>query len=359
MKKLSKFLKEKIIKNDKLYVLIRCIKSINDPNLSKLLKGYYEEASSQSAFIWIKRRGIQYPESHAVYYIVQEKTENKTAIKRSNVGFCAILHRTLVQLFFADYFDFTPVVEWGRESAYYDDEMDLVTKNVFEYYFNPVSPIPYDAVSECAMVVERSPNNWNLLMQRKAGESDYEAFESEIDKLAYVYKKYIHLNEETEKYIYDCISSIKKGNECVLAVHFRGTDFNLGLEDHPIAVAINKSLVKTKKLFETGKYDKIFLATDDSTAIEAFEEIFGENLIYYTDVWRTSGHCGPHNTSSGRPLHYYKLGLEVLRDIYTLANCDSLVCGLSQVSFAARYVNMSLGREFKELVILNDGINKR
>ena len=60
-----------------------------------------------------------------------------------------------------------------------------------------------------------------------------------------------------------------------------------------------------------------------------------------------------------RPLHYYKLGLEVLRDVYTLASCDGLICGLSHVSCAARYIKSAKGEMFEDIKILDSGMNKQ
>lgn len=358
LKRYSREFKKKVVKNDRIYILLRCIKSLNDPNLSKLLKGFYEGGSTQYAFILVNRIGTKHPEANVVYHITQGKAKDDNHTTRSEVGFCAILRNTLVYLYFADYFKFTPVVEWGQELTYYDSEMDSVTKNVFEYYFKPVSQIPYEDVVDCTMVVEQTIGHWNFFLKRADGQSAYETIESEIDKLAYIYRKYIHLNERTRQYLEDNINNICGGFEHILAVHYRGTDFNVGFRDHPVAVGIDECLSRTKKIFDGGEYDKIFLATDDSDALESFIRAFGDKLIYYPDAMRTSGHCGTHNTFCDRPLHYYKLGLEVLLDIYTLANCDSLICGLSQVSFAARYVNQALGRNFKELEIIDNGVNR-
>ena len=143
-----------------------------------------------------------------------------------------------------------------------------------------------------------------------------------------------------------------------MAVHVRGTDFNVDHKNHPKVVTADEYLKKTKDLYASGKYNKVFLATEDENALKLFRQEFKDNLLYYTDVFRTQDNYGPQLTSSERPMHYYKLGLEVLRDIYTLANSDSLICGLSQVAFAARYVKVALNRQYKELVILNKGINK-
>ena len=42
-------------------------------------------------------------------------------------------------------------------------------------------------------------------------------------------------------------------------------------------------------MFAAGKYDMVFLATDDSEAIDRFRETFGEKFVYYRDVIRSSG----------------------------------------------------------------------
>ena len=44
--------------------------------------------------------------------------------------------------------------------------------------------------------------------------------------------------------------------------------------------------------------------------------------------------------------------------MYTLAYCDSLICGMSQVSFAARYINKALGKNYEEFVLIDNGVNK-
>ena len=55
--------------------------------------------------------------------------------------------------------------------------------------------------------------------------------------------------------------------------------------------------------------------------------------------------------------HHYRLGYEVLRDMYALAACDGLVAGLSQVVNCARIVKESSGEEYDTLCIINNGIN--
>ncbi len=150
-----------------------------------------------------------------------------------------------------------------------------------------------------------------------------------------------------------------RGGGTILAVHARGTDFNLGIKEHPIVVTPEEYLETAKQVYADGNYKKIFLATDDANILELFRKEFKNKLLYYKNAFRSDDHNGVQTTLNDRPLHHYKLGLEALRDIYTLANCDSLVCGLSNMSYAARYVNIAIGRKFKDVFVLNKGVNSK
>lgn len=143
----------------------------------------------------------------------------------------------------------------------------------------------------------------------------------------------------------------------ILGVHARGTDFKRNYNGHPIAVTAQEYLAEAKNLVETGEYDRIFLATDDTNAVRLFRNEFGSKILYYDDVTRGEGNETVMKSDSTRDDHHYKLGLEVLRDMYTLASCDGLVAGLSQVSFAARIQKFSWNQQYVDLKILDKGIN--
>ena len=55
----------------------------------------------------------------------------------------------------------------------------------------------------------------------------------------------------------------------------------------------------------------------------------------------------------------YRKGLEVLRDVYTLASCGGLVAGLSHVSILARIVKYSFDKKYSYQNILSNGINRQ
>lgn len=353
-------IKNLIKKSDRLYAIARCIKNINDPNYLKLVKGYFEVCDCTS--VLLEHKGEKYP-NKIIYHIGFCMPDNKKTAVRDTSGFCALLRKTLLSMSFPDALGMTPVVEWGSKSVYYDSGMDSVTLNVFEYYFEPVAKICSDEVEDCKNVVDvtalqRSMANSFFFMERASDMfASYCIEEREFERLSDLYKKYIHLNDKTKKYIDDQINEILD-DESILAVHVRGTDFNLGTKNHPIAIMPEECLETVKQVYSEGIYKKIFLATDDENALELFKGEFKDKLLYYKDAFRTESHVGAHATLNNRPFHHYKLGLEILRDIYTLANCDSLVCGLSQVSFAARYVNLAMGRKYSKIVVIDHGVNK-
>lgn len=103
-------------------------------------------------------------------------------------------------------------------------------------------------------------------------------------------------------------------------------------------------------------FTKIFLATDDNNILNEFKEKYKERLLYYKDVNRTDGTKSIVFENNQRENNNYLNGLEVLRDMYTLANCDGLIAGLSQVSFAARITKKSLNKEYNFLKIIDNGI---
>ena len=110
--------------------------------------------------------------------------------------------------------------------------------------------------------------------------------------------------------------------------------------------------------FESFDFDQIFLATDDSEAIEVFANKFGDKLVYYKDVIRTSGDETVMKSTVDRPLHHYNLGIEVIRDSYTLSLCSGLIAGLSNVSIFSRLMKQSEGKRYDYLKILDKGIKQ-
>lgn len=274
-------------------------------------------------------------------------------------GFFAQFRTLLKYLAYADRFGFYPVVEWSREIPYAEKESIHGTYNPFEYYF----------VQPAGISVEEMRTSYNVFSSEEIhvtdffldreipdGENGYVISERFIERLAAVMKKYIRLNEWTEGYMQKEIGGLFGGRKTI-GVHVRGSDYKGGYNNHPTIVPVGDYIRAADDMIRTGRYEQIFLATDDAQALRAFTEAFGSRLVYYTDVMRTDGDVSVAFCASERNNHKYLLGLEVLRDMLSLAACDGLVAGISQVSNCARIARKSYGREYEHMVILDRGIN--
>lgn len=274
-------------------------------------------------------------------------------------GFFALFRTTLKYLAYADRFGFCPIVEWSRPIPYAEKEAVLGTNNPFEYYFDQPTEISLEEVGVSYNVFESEEVHVvDSFLNREIpdGENGYIMSEQFIDYLAAIAHKYIRLNAWTSGYIKEQVEKITKGKK-TLGVHVRGSDFKLGYNNHPIIVLVEDYIDSAKELLQKGDYEQIFLATDDMTALDKFKKFFSEKLVYYTDVTRTDGEVSVAFSQSERKNHHYLLGLEVLRDMYSLASCDGLVAGISQVSNCARIMRKSWGNEYKDMKILDKGIN--
>ncbi len=341
--------RELITKNRKVYVAARTAHDFSTNTLYRLLAGYYERNAGDSAFL-VEHPGDRCPGKILFCNSIYANSYGEPL--PSPAGFFASVREELNFLSYAEQFGFVPVIFWGKGLVYYDPEMEPLTENAFEYYYEPVSGIPYAEL--------KTYKNVAFCHTGKVADafktSGYQMGKASLELLASLYKKYFHLNQTTRAYMEKEIGAVLNGKR-TLGVQVRGTDFKLQANKHPVFVTPEEYLAEAKKLLASGRYEQVFLATDDLEALELFRrEIPEDQLVYFSDVLRSTGKVNPFDVESSRPLHRYKLGLEVLRDVYALACCDGLIGGLSQVVFAAQYINIALDKAYKDCVIVNKGI---
>lgn len=274
-------------------------------------------------------------------------------------GFFALFRILLKYLAYADRFGFYPVVEWSREIPYAEEETICGTLNPFEYYFEQPMGISVKEVKQSYNVFQSEEihvTDFFLDKEIEGGEDGYLMSEIFLSKLSEIAGKYIRLNQWTEQYMQKEIACLLRDKKTV-GVHVRGSDYKSGYNNHPTIVPVEEYLQEAKKLFSSGRYEQVFLATDDDQALQLFKNTFGEKLVYFRDVVRTSGKTSVAFSEASREKHKYLLGLEVLRDMLSLTACDGLVAGISQVSNCARIIKKSRNIEYEDIKILYKGIN--
>ena len=115
----------------------------------------------------------------------------------------------------------------------------------------------------------------------------------------------------------------------------------------------------TKKIFKQYGFKKVFLATDDENVVKLFEEYFGRNLYYYEDTYRSVDGKAIHynNENVNRKFHKFLLGLEIIKDFYTLGMCAGIIAWNSNVSMCARIIKASTEKKYIVMKIIDKGIN--
>lgn len=274
-------------------------------------------------------------------------------------GFFSDLIRTLSLIYYADYYNLVPVVRYSAGFSYAEDHEVNGTTNPFEYYFEQPGEYDITTLNNAGCVISSRKENAALAGKLNKSGYGYDYSEEYLMEMGRIVDKYIKLNKESKAFVEKEVEKFR--NHSVLGVHVRGTDFKRNYKNHPIYIPCTEYLEKAKELFNDGQYDMVYLATDDTEALELFEETFGNKLLYCEDVVRSNENETVMKSDENRDNHHYLLGLEVLRDAYCLSRCQGLVAGVSQVSTAARIFNRSMAPQDRYLdeIILFKGINKK
>lgn len=335
-------LKSRIKENPRLGCVLTTMKSLgNESNCKKIIQAI------NSPYMIAVDVSAAKEKNRWIYFI------NLDQDYRYN-GFCSLVKSLLELLAYSDFFDFCPVVRIGSDSMYYDESGDF-GDNVFEYFFKPVSDVRVTDINHYMKVTQSKP--YDVTMFGKMGSYDIPD-EQEIDFLAKIFKKYIKLNDRIEAGIGYELKQIANGGK-TLGVHVRATDFNQGYNRHPVAVTPMEYLDIAKRVFAERNYEKVFLATDDHHVVQLFQDCFGGKLKYYKDTYRSQNGSAVHygNYAVEREHHKYLLGLEIIKDFYTLGMCDGLIAGNSNVSICARTVKRSRKEKYDYIRIVDKGIH--
>ncbi len=267
-------------------------------------------------------------------------------------GFFALFHRTLNGIAFCDRMGFIPVVDKWDGAPYVDDSMSNPS-NVYEYYFEQPMISLEEAYHSKNVVIPSSPNMDLVFFDHKC--EWFIPSDSYINDMGIIWKKYIRFRKDIEKELITDVKRVLDGKK-TLGIHFRGTDRVVNPNGHPKSLTVEDYISLIKHLVSKQNYEQVFLATDDDNALKEFRKSI-EGLRYYEDVFRTSGDVAIHFTKVDRANNGYLCGLEILKDTYTLACCDGLVAGISQVSIFARIMKASMGDSYDYLKIISKGMN--
>jgi hypothetical protein len=247
------------------------------------------------------------------------------------VGFFAAFFAVLAHLNWCDKHGFTPTIFWDERSAYYDAARG---PNAWEYYFEPVSSLRYDAAHDTLITSLCAPDFTTIKHFCKHDE-EYRLFVHGI------IKKHIRLKPAVQEIIdsfyyehsMDCIPTI--------GVHLRGTDKKTEIAiPHPLEL-----IMVANKVAQTFKECQFFVATDEESLLDLARTHLHGPVISYP----------AQRSASGIPVHLDKkqanrsqLGSDVLVECILLSRCTALVHSHSNVSYTATFFNPFIDDYFVE-----------
>lgn len=222
-------------------------------------------------------------------------------------------------------------------------EKDVVlhdTNNSWEYYFEQTPLIDGEEV-----------NQMNSLM---AGNLTYENREVFMHPENFVWlKNKFYDNFKIKPYLQQMLDDYYNQNikdKVTLGVQVRLTDMK---HYHNVSPLESYVVMINAILAERPEIEQIFLATDDGVVITKLREIITSvPILCYEDMFRAdevNKHLEPYDRlHSTRELHRYKIGIECVQEIFTLAKCDYLLkADISSVSIVASILSDNIKQVYK------------
>ena len=274
-----------------------------------------------------------------------------------NSGFFSVVNHLLVQFFVCDESGMQPVVCLNKTFPYGEEHLVNGTDNVWEYYFKQPSEYEYDDVKCSRAVVNYRSDKFEQAYPFLA-KNGYEFSEEFYEKMGETYRRHIHLQDNVCQDLEKQISGLLMDKK-TLGVQIRMGDMMLAPNGHPVMPTLDEYVLEIRKVLDDSEhnFEQIYLATDDTRAIDRLEQEFPGKIVYYDDVSRVSGTYSAYNIPTTRENHRYLCGIEVLRDMLTLAKCDGLLAGMSQVVIAARIAKTAQHEVWDYLRVIDKGVN--
>ena len=260
-----------------------------------------------------------------------------------NDGFFANFTFVLDNLIIASERGLIPVVDMDNfKTLYNENELLFNTHNSWEYYFKKVSPYTLEDVYKSRNIILSSTTYPEYKAIYYNREKNILPSKDQIKFLHDIIKKQIVLQPHITKKFKKQLEKFNAYNK-ILGVHVRGTDMYTEGRHHPRPNEKIKDLDYIKEMMDAHDIDGIMLCADEEKTIDLFKREFGDKVIV-TDAMRAKEGdlTGIHRDTtreSEREKHRYLLGEEVLLDMLLLSECDYLLCGPSNVAFAAMTFN--------------------
>ena len=276
--------------------------------------------------------------------MIVNENQSIYVIRNSNpdAGMGSLISGVIGQLLIAEEARSVPIVDWQFYKCLYSEETPILNSmNPWEYYFEPVARLTMSDLKSCKEVIysdgshpKNVPFPW-----------------ANLKNFVNVFDKYIKFNQETSNFIDSGIAELGIDSK-TLGVHFRAARGMRRSTNHPIQPTRTQIRNLIDHELEVNIFDKIFLASDVEEEIQFFKKRYGKFLLYFNSARFKSSNSIPPRIPGVRINHNYLLGLEVLREAYSLSLAGGLIAGFSGVSQLAEIMRQP-NRKYRTFLIDN------
>jgi hypothetical protein len=249
-------------------------------------------------------------QSDKIYYLIKIDEYN---------GYFAMLIGVLKYLSIASKYNFTPIVYISKNNFNFDEIYSKKIKsiNVLQYFFtinqgeliSDLNSLSYSKVIEAIyphISIYDTLFNDNSFHYNIIKNIDF------IDSMSDVMFKYLIFDKTLLDNLINEFDKLGL-DEYFIGIHHRGTDFKYKLQGHPKFVEEELYFNKIDELLSSENYKSIFIATDDKLILQKYKAKYGDLLIYFDDVLRSSNNTGPHYLLDNDEYSKYQIGFEAIR----------------------------------------------
>jgi len=259
-----------------------------------------------------------------------------------NHGFFAHLNFALGQLDYAYENNLVPVIDWK------DSQFSENSENLFDYLF--INKLTIENINEensqlCPrqfyFIVKGQEYYWPIGYPPRC--EKVFRIKDVVSNLHFLFNHFFEIKKEILDSIPDDITKFK-----TLGVHCRRSDMG---SFHPenVSVVRNEDFFdRTIKVFNQHNFDKIYLATEEQEILDYFIERLGDKIIY-SECKRIQP--GEQTFWQDEVTDGNKISKEVLVDSLCLSKCDSLLTGISGVTYGSIFFN---GLEYTDVYYFDE-----
>lgn len=233
-------------------------------------------------------------------------------------GFFSIVSGVLGHLRIAEELGLEPIVDMeSSPGTYTEDQPVFGTQNMWNYYFVPIGPQETQFLHAESVVDCGGGFPFGVLTFPFA----------DTPWLLPTWDRYVRLRAEVAEEVDGARKQIEPASD-VLAVHYRGKEMRNALH-HPMPPTQSQIFRRVEGQLESGYFKRIFLVSEGEEYIRDFEKRYG-SLVTTLPVARS----GISNVylEYPRPMHKFRLGLEILTEVLIMSECGGMVCGYTNVS---------------------------